>query len=326
MGKGIYNSGIYPNGGIYAEGAPGVSIDGKVYKTKKIGNLIWTIENLAVETSGSETRPSHTNFGCYYPHSDVSLIEGKLNSGWRVPSQVDFQDLVDACNSDVLAAQSTGYSLWPNATNSSGFAAVPSRTSSNSESQLDRSILWSSTITISETIAALIGSSSFQFPPYAFGENLKVCVRVCKSVKPKNLFDKASAHLIEGYCGTVGADFIIDVNHSSQRSLVVPITDEMKGKVLRFSCDLGDDVSNRWICGQVDEIPESGRTTYGSGSVLMTAGLKQSASRCFSDSIRAVGEFNYIVFFFSSGLSDLTKFINSLMICEDGNYYPYKNF
>jgi len=326
MGKGIYKSGIYPDGGVYAEGASGVLIDGKVYKTKKIGNLIWTIENLALETSESETRPTHINFGCYYPHSDVSLIENKLNSGWRVPSQADFQNLVDACSSNVFAAQSTGYSLWPNATNSSGFAAVPNRTVSNSEAQLDRSILWTSTITLNENIAALIGSSSFQFPPYSFNETLKVCVRACKSVKPKNLFNKTAAYLIEGYCGTVGADFIIDVNHSSQSSLVIPITNEMQGKVLRFSCDLGDDVSNRWICGQVNEIPESGRATYGSGSVLMTSGLKQSASRCFADSIRAVGEFNYIVFFFSSGLSDLTKFINSLMICEDGNYYPYKNF
>lgn len=326
MSRGIYVGGIYPNGGIYNVSQQGVVIDGKNYKTKKIGNLIWTIENLDVATSGSVTNASHPEFGRYCPGADLAEIESVLSGGWRIPSQVDFQKLVSACNSDAKAAQSKGYSLWPNATNLSGFGAVPNRTSSNSESQLDRSILWTSTITTSEYICFFLGASSFTFNSFGFSENLKVCSRACKSVDAKNLFKKSEASLLAGYCGTVGTDFIVDVNNGNQRTLVIPVTNEMKGKVLRFSCDPGDDVSNRWICGQVNELPSSGRMTYGSENTLFLASQKQNGCRSFVDSIRAVGEFNYIVFFFSSGLSDLTKFIDSLMICEDGNYYPYKNF
>ena len=323
MNRGIYVGGIYPDGGIYNVSQQGVVIDGKNYKTKKIGNLIWTIENLDVATSGSVANASHPEFGRYCPGADLAEIESVLSGGWRIPSQVDFQKLVDACNSDAKAAQSKGYSLWPNATNLSEFGAVPNRTSSNSESQLDRAILWTSSITISEYICFFIGASSFSFNPFAFSENLKVCSRACKSVGAKNLFKKSEASLLAGYCGTSGANFIIDANNGSQRSLVIPITDEMKGKVLRFSCATGDDVSNRWICGQVNEIPSSGRMTYGSENTLFYAAQKQDGHRSFTDSNRAIGDYNYIVFFFDSGLADTSKFIDSLMICDDGNYYPY---
>lgn len=323
MNRGIYVGGIYPDGGIYNVSQQGVVIDGKNYNTKKIGNLIWTIENLDINTSGSETRSSHPEFGRYCPFEDLTEIESVLSKGWRIPSKADFQKLADACNSDVKASQSTGYSLWPKATNLSKFGAVPNRNSSSSEAQLDRSILWTSTITLSEFICFFIGTSSFTFNPFGFSENLKVCSRACKSVGPKNLFKKSEASLLAGYCGTVGANFIIDANNGSQKSLVIPITNEMKGKILRFSCALGDDVSNRWVCGQVDEIPSSGRMTYGSENTLFLASQRQNGHRSFADSSIAIGNYNYIVFFFDSGLADTSKFIDSLMICDDGNYYPY---
>lgn len=287
---------------------------------------MWTTENLDLDTSNSASVASHQEFGKYYPYSDLGEIESKLSQGWRIPSKVDFQNLVDACNSDSMAAQSIGYEFWPNATNLSKFGAVPSRASFAAEADFDRAILWTSTITLDEFICFFIWESSFSFNSFSFSTNLKVCCRPCKSVSVKNLFKKSDAFVLAGYCGNVGADFIVDANNGSQSTLVIPVTNEMKGKVLRFSCDLGDDVSNRWICGQVDEIPESGRMTYGSENSLFVSSQKQTSQRVFSDTNRLIGDYNYIVFFFSSGLTDLSKFIDSLMICSDGHYYPYKNF
>lgn len=141
----------------------------------------------------------------------------------------------------------------------------------------------------------------------------------------KNLFYKSSSSIIKAYCGTIGADFIVNANNSTQSTLVIPITAEMRGKTLRMSCDEGDDVTNRWICGQVNSFPTSGSQTYPAGSTLFTAGAQiNDHERYYADTIRVIGDFNYILFFFSNDVADLSKFVNSLMICDDETYYPYR--
>lgn len=135
----------YPPGGLYAALDSGsVIIGDKRYKTRPINGLVWTIENLALVTTNSVGRASHEEFGQYYPTGDLVEVRAALDDGWRVPSKTDFEKLRAAFPS-TLDYQSTGYELWPYATNKSKFSAVPSRVSSSSDSQLDRSILWTST-------------------------------------------------------------------------------------------------------------------------------------------------------------------------------------
>lgn len=319
---------IYPGFGIYNSGSEYIEVGGKKYKTKKIGDLVWTTENLDYQTTQASGNVNHPEFGKYYPREDLGGISSLLEKGWRLPSLVDFQKLIESANaSSSHTLQSLGYALWPNATNASGFSAVPARTSESAENQLDRAILWSTTLdnNLSQS-CLLLHPDAIQFYAFTLGTELSVCARLCKSSTPKNLFNKETPSILKGYCGTIGNNFIVEANNGSQSTLIIPITDEMKGKRLRISCDLGDDVSNRWICGQVNEIPSSGRQTYGEENILFLSAARINSQRSYSDTLRAIGDYSYILFFFSSGVSDISKFINSLMICEDGNYYPYKNF
>ena len=316
----------YPPGGLYAALDSGsVIIGGKKYKTKSIDGLIWTIENLALVTTNSVGRANHDEFGQYYPTGDLVEVRAALNDGWRIPSKTDFEKLRSAFPS-TLDYQSTGYESWPYATNKSKFSAVPSRVSSSSDSQLDRAILWTSTEDYYEDAwqCFILGPDYTDFYVYPLTAKVLPCVRVCKTQNPKNLFIPESSSILKGFCGTVGNDFIVDANNGSQNTLVIPITEDMRGKYLRVSCNEGSDVYNRWIVGQVNDIPTSGRQTYGSDNILVITASKISATRPYSDTLRPIGNYIYLLFFFSSGISDPSKFINSLMICDDGYYYPYR--
>ena len=327
----VYNfspqaSSPYPAGGLYASPDNGsVVIGDKRYKTRVINGEIWTIENLDLVTTNSVGREGHSEFGQYYPTGDLSEVRAALNDGWRIPSKTDFEKLIAAFPS-TPDYQSTGYTLWPDATNRSKFSAVPSRVSSSSEAQLDRAILWTSTEDYYEGAwnCFILGPDYTQFWVYPPATEILPCVRVCKTKSPKNLFNPDSATILKGYCGTVGTDFIVEANNGEQNTLVIPITEDMRGKYLRVSCDEGNDVYNRWIAGQVNDIPTSGRQTYGSDNILVLTASKISAVRPYSDTLRPIGNYNYLLFFFSSGIADPSKFINSLMICDDGNYYPYR--
>ena len=252
----VYNGkSIYQGNGIYkgVESKGSVTIDGKTYETLKIGNLIWMVENLDASTANSVSREGYPEFGRYYPYGDLGSVKSLIDDGWRIPNEADFNDLLNATNSNVRSLQKKGYPLWPNATDSKKFSAVPNRIDSSSESQLDRSVLWtsqlSSGLSTPGRIGFLLQENSSGFYDYGQDDSLKCCLRLCKNVKKENLFNQSDSYLIAAYCGTVGSDFIIEANNGSQRSLVIPVTDKMKGKSLRFSCDNGDAVSNRWVCG-----------------------------------------------------------------------------
>lgn len=112
-----------------------VIIDGKKYNTININGIEWITTNLEIETTNSTSLTAYPQFGKYYPWSDMAEITAKLPAGWRIPTQSDY--INSLCDGSVpkssLSAQSTGYSAWPDATNSSGFTALPTRHSTATE-------------------------------------------------------------------------------------------------------------------------------------------------------------------------------------------------
>lgn len=300
------------------EGIKSVVIAGKTYTVIENNGLYWTTENLVYDTEHSVTNPDHPEFGNYYPIDDLDSIPFILEDGWRIANVSDFDILAD--NNDTHALQSTGYSVWPDATNETGFSAVPNRIPTSTT--FDRGILWTSNynVTRSEAKTFIIRNDSCE--TYDYGTTtISVCVRLCKTKNHVNLFDevKSQSYLIPAYCGTSGQTFIIEVNNSTQRTLVIPATEKMKNKRLRISWDNGDDVANRYIGGQVDTIPTTDRTEYPIANMLYVANFRKVFQRSYVDV--NVGDYNYLLLFFDSGLADTSKFIDSLQISDDGWYY-----
>jgi len=140
---------------------PVKDIDGNVYKTVKIGNQWWMAENLKVthyrngdeipNHSDEDEWDSRTGAYCNYQNDPANgEIYGKLYNwfavtdsrniapeGWHVPTDVEWQEMVDYLGGDTLAGgklKSTGTieggdGLWiksnEGATNESGFSALP---------------------------------------------------------------------------------------------------------------------------------------------------------------------------------------------------------
>ncbi len=133
-------------------------IDGNVYQTVKIGNQWWMAENLKVThyrngdaipnvISGSEwTNPTIGGAYCNYDNNSNNVATyGRLYNwdavndsrniapeGWHVPSDVEWQILIDYLGGDDVAGgklKETGTTHWNNpntgATNESGFSALP---------------------------------------------------------------------------------------------------------------------------------------------------------------------------------------------------------
>ncbi len=136
-------------------------IDGNVYKTVKIGNQWWMAENLKVthyrngdeihNRTDDEEWDNATGAYCNYNNdsTNVEIYGGLYNwfavddsrniapEGWHVPTDDEWQVLVDYMGGDTLAGgkmKSTGTieggdGLWrgsnKDATNESGFSAVP---------------------------------------------------------------------------------------------------------------------------------------------------------------------------------------------------------
>jgi uncharacterized protein (TIGR02145 family) len=132
-------------------------IDGNIYHTIVIGTQTWTVENLRVTryrngdaipniTDGSswaassagaycvyDNKPSNTaTYGCLYNWYAVSDSRNIASPGWHVPTDAEWQTLVDYLGGSSVAGgkmKETAYSHWrsPNsgATNESGFSALP---------------------------------------------------------------------------------------------------------------------------------------------------------------------------------------------------------
>jgi len=131
------------------------SRDGNVYKTVKIGNQIWMAENLRYLPSMSNSQSNTTP--CYYVYgyfgSDVNEAKTKKKyitygvlynwsaassscpSGWHLPSNAEWQELIDYLGGGNVAGnklKETGNTHWDcfdhinqSATNKSGFTALP---------------------------------------------------------------------------------------------------------------------------------------------------------------------------------------------------------
>lgn len=293
-----------------------VTIGDITYNVIELDGLYWITENLKLDAPSSKYNPSYPEFGNYYKLSDLDVVASQLTDGWRIGNDADFTILGKNSSHSL---QSVGYSAWPDATNETKFSAVPNRY--YGQGTYDRAMLWSS-----NSLNATNNRNIFfvrkdinDFYNYGSDDSLDSCIRLCKTKNPVNLFDKSTSYMIEAYCGTIDQQFVINVNHGAQRTLVIPTTDKMRNKTLRLSWDNGDSVQNRCIGGQVNEIPSE--TTYYpvSTNKLWLANAEKVLQRSYVDC--HVGDFNYIVFFFDSGLADTSKFIDSLVISADGWYY-----
>ena len=139
-----------------------IDIDGNVYKTIKIGNQWWMAENLRVTryrngesipnitdnsqwanlTTGACCAYNNNNrqiakYGLLYNWYAVNDSRGLAPAGWHVPTDTDWQTLVDYLGGSSVAGGKlkatgtieAGDGLWRNpnsgATNESGFTALP---------------------------------------------------------------------------------------------------------------------------------------------------------------------------------------------------------
>jgi len=132
-------------------------IDGNIYQIISIGNQCWMAENLRLtHYSNGDTIPNVTanniwsglntgayccydnnvenvaTYGCLYNWYSVNDNRGLAPEGWHVPTDDDWQELVDylgGCDVSGGKMKETGEAYWnsPNtgATNESGFSALP---------------------------------------------------------------------------------------------------------------------------------------------------------------------------------------------------------
>ena len=138
-----------------------VTVGGRVYPVVKIGNQLWTAENLDYAWTGLTVggKGSYSEPRAYYYNNDSSTYgingnrygllyncaaaqyltnaeNGLLPSGWRVSTVTDWETLkttlgyvASDTQSKVLAAQklksTTGWTAYPNGTDDYGFTAMP---------------------------------------------------------------------------------------------------------------------------------------------------------------------------------------------------------
>jgi uncharacterized protein (TIGR02145 family) len=134
-----------------------IDINGKRYPTVVIGNQTWTAANY--DGPGGIANAHESTIGRFYLFSELKSI--KLPTGWRIPTQTDFtnllksQGLTTEYNYGQLETDSTATSHlkatfeWSNpGDNKSGFSALPSGDfffASHFTDAKDYTIFWSST-------------------------------------------------------------------------------------------------------------------------------------------------------------------------------------
>ncbi len=127
--------------------------DGNVYKTVRIGNQVWMVENMrylpsvVASGTGSQTTPNYYVYG--YDGTDVNDAKSTANyntygvlynwaaakvacpAGWHLPSMVEWKQLSDYLGGLQVAGnklKETGTTHWlqnTDATNETGFTALP---------------------------------------------------------------------------------------------------------------------------------------------------------------------------------------------------------
>ena len=108
--------------------------DGKEYKTINIGNQIWMAENLAfkIDTGGCWAYNNDNSVAVYGYLYNWWTANIAVPSGWHLPTEIEWSELIMYIGGDSIAGvkmKESGYVHWKepnNATNSSGFTALPS--------------------------------------------------------------------------------------------------------------------------------------------------------------------------------------------------------
>lgn len=152
------NDGVYNDGGIYKDGTGGdygtVNFGGIEYGICKIGNLLWTTENLKNYTQDAkyfQDSEAYKDLGYLFTTAAIvsstntqsAFIENLVHDGWRVPTKDDFEKLLD------VPVSSLKNDLWPApGDNSTGFNGCPSGTRSYNGSWSNINIL----VMISKTL------------------------------------------------------------------------------------------------------------------------------------------------------------------------------
>jgi uncharacterized protein (TIGR02145 family) len=120
-----------------------VRIGDRIYDYVTIDGRKWITTNLQLWTMNTREwhYPAHPEFGFYYGTECFAEIDSLLPAGWRRPT---LDDCTSIQSQGPYALQKTGYSAWSNATNSSGFSALPSDywTKPNSTTNFTRAFLW----------------------------------------------------------------------------------------------------------------------------------------------------------------------------------------
>lgn len=131
------------------------SRDGKTYKSMKIGNDEWMIENLNYQSDSCSYVYAFlanyaTIFGRVY---DWPIAQTIAPQGWHLPTDIEFTALINYLGGNIVAGgkmKSGGSTLWsaPNAgaTNISGFNALPAggRYSGNFTNLYKSAFFWTS--------------------------------------------------------------------------------------------------------------------------------------------------------------------------------------
>lgn len=157
-----------------------IMIGGESYPVVTINGLKWIAANLNLQTTNSVLLAGHeSDFRQYYPDSDFSEIAAALPSGWRIPTRADWQQLQPespSVTNSGLAYWSTAYPAeLPNATNTTGFSATPSRAYDSADH--DRVMYWTSTVSGTSHVAyGLLKDNGYG---YGGMDGKKLCIRVC---------------------------------------------------------------------------------------------------------------------------------------------------
>jgi uncharacterized protein (TIGR02145 family) len=104
--------------------------DGKVYKTVKIGTQTWLAENLNYEAEGSKCYDNNPANGQKYSRLyDWETAKKACPPGWHLPSDKEWQELVNSAGGDKIAGEElkakSGWNSNGNGTDDYGFAALP---------------------------------------------------------------------------------------------------------------------------------------------------------------------------------------------------------
>ncbi len=170
MEPSIYKPSIYKGAGIYNNGAGGgggggdtVEIGGKKYLTAKIGNQIWTAQNLdflfsgvALNPGGEPTTPAafvknintRCAYGLLYNWYAVNLLQTNKDSlipGWHLPTKSDFETLFSEIGG-INNALKLCYTPWNGGSDEYGFTLKPGGQYNNGiYNEGGDGILWSQT-------------------------------------------------------------------------------------------------------------------------------------------------------------------------------------